>query len=141
MKQIKFLTGCITAGTILLVLGLAGTARAIPILIPEDLDASSRRQEQGDGAAARSLGQGSRHQRLASSIELSVSGIVLPGNADRMRNLGSRNSRHHGRGASNKPLRAGQDPSPASVPDGGATALLMGGAFWGLALLGKRLKA
>jgi hypothetical protein len=50
--------------------------------------------------------------------------------------------RPHGHVVTTPPTRpGGLNPSPVSVPDGGSTALMLAGAFGGLALLPRKWRA
>jgi hypothetical protein len=98
--------------------------------------------------------QSSHNQSPASPTAFFLFGSVPAYNAGEPRNFGPGNFNHHGPGVSPPPPLTGPDPvstsppltsqeandSSASVPDGGTTAMMMAGAFGGLALLRKTLK-
>jgi hypothetical protein len=135
MRKKINLTAFVTTGAAALFVGLAGNMHAIPISMHNDSDA----------------------------------GMWSWNNAGEPRNLGSRYFNHHRHGvtttlpsltgldpvsptlppltgldlvSTTSPPLTGQEPndSSTSVPDGGTTAMMMAGAFCGLALVRKTLK-
>jgi hypothetical protein len=125
MRKKINLTTFVTTGAAALFVGLAGNMHAIPISMHDDSDAW-------------------------------MCSMCSWNNAGEPRNLGSRYFNHHRHGVSTilpsltgldpvsttSPPLTGQEPndSPTSVPDGGTTAMMMAGAFCGLALVRKTLK-
>jgi hypothetical protein len=130
-------TAFVIAGAAALFAGLAGNVQAIPISI----------QDQSNHGGVHFSVQSSHNQSLASPTASVLSGSVLAQNAVGPHNFGPWNfhdswSFHHGRQGGLTPPSplSRQDSSSASVPDGGTTAMMMGGVLCGFALLGNKLK-
>jgi len=158
MRKKINLTGFVIIGAAALFVGLAGNMHAIPISMHDDLDAGIRswvlgRDLHGNewvlgqtlhgNEIAHLVDQSSRNQSLASPTASFLFGSVPAQNAGEPRNFGPGNFNHHRHGVTTaSPPLTGQEPndSPTSVPDGGTTAMMMAGAFCGLALLRKTLK-
>jgi hypothetical protein len=150
------LRGFLIAGVTLLLVGLAGNARAIPVSTPDDGDAGMRAwnwtHEPGNDEAVRFFDWADRGPNRASPNAFRWFRSVptqnwgerweLGSSSFHQGRLGAWNSRHmiDGLPTTRSPL-TGQDRFPAGVPDGGSTAMMMGGAFCGLVLLVKRLRS
>ena len=134
-------TGFLIAASAVLMVGLADKVRASPISMHNDWDAESGPGRSGsarsDDKAVHSFEHSRQDQGFAVSSDFSLFGPVLPKNPGKAPNVASSNSRHW-RDEGLTPTV--QEPTPASVPDGGATAVMMGGAVCGLALFGRKLK-
>jgi hypothetical protein len=148
-KNIK-LTPSLTAAAATLCAGLAGNVQAIPITMHGDLDAGMRpwdlSHEHGRDEAAYSFDRIDPKQGLARPPALHLITSVPVKIADELHGLGSKKVHHHKVAPLQTPPPASSpppkvSPSVASVADGGSTGLMMGGAFFGLALLRKKMKA
>jgi hypothetical protein len=135
--------GFAIAGMMAFHLGLAANAHAIPISTAEDPNAAGRPWilSQGEDATdfVHFFGRESRNRSLtAPTVFLSrslPSGIVRESRAAHLRDVRW--------GHKTPPLASRPNPkeSPASVPDGGTTGVMLGGAFSGLVFLKKQFKS
>ena len=128
-------------GAAALVVGLAGNVGAIPDPMRDTLSMSAGMRslvssnDRSDYAAVRSLGRDPAGS--SSSIFL---GADLKQNLGTSHNLGSRVFNFDNDGVTRTPTWNGHDRSPAGVPDGGTTVMMLGGALCGIGLLAKKLK-
>jgi hypothetical protein len=165
MRKKTNFAGLVITGTATAFVGLAVNAQAIPISIHDDADAWGRSERMGhdhdvDDAAGRiepfvSDHLGEKTHSKTQSIDLSnlnkkptsptvllLSSLGTAQNSSSHRNFPSGNLPHHNPGVpppTSWPIASG--PALTTVPDGGNTTLMIGGAFCGLVLLRKKLEA
>ena len=115
MKKLANLRGFVITGAAALFVGLAANVQAIPISIAGDLDTEMGSwigRYAHQSEAAFSFGQSHRNESLAGPTAFALF-------------------------APREPLSR----NPQSVPDGGMTAMMLGGVFCGFVLLAKKMKA
>jgi hypothetical protein len=148
-------TGFIIAGAAALFVGLAANMQAVPITMHNNGEAGMRswvlgRDVHGNewilgqtphgNEIAHLVDQSSRNQ-ISTSPNAFLSGPVPAQNADGHNNPGRPDLLQGSQGAPTTTiLPIAHGPASISVPDGGTTAMMMAGAFYGLALLRKTLK-
>ena len=163
-KTTKF-AGLVITGAATAFVGLVGNAQAISISIHDDPGALGRSERVGrdhdaDDAAGRiepfvSDRLGGKTHSKTQSIDLSnvnkkhtsptvllLSSLGTGQNSSSHHNFPSGNLPHHNPGGqppTSSPIAS--DPAPTSVPDGGNTTVMIGGLFFGLILLRKKLGA
>jgi hypothetical protein len=141
------LAGFTMVGAAALFVALAGNVRAIPFTVHDDVVNSAIRSQnlrsgQSDYEAALALDHGNRNQGRVSPTALILSRSARVQNTSQLGNSSPRVSRPRKRGHGATPTQSnGQNPPPLSVPDGGSTAVMLGGIFCGFVLLEKKLKA
>jgi hypothetical protein len=144
LRKKASLASFVIAGAAALCVGLAGNVQAIPFPMHGDLDAGNSwnlRHDQSDYETVRSLNQSNRKQSLAGpTANLSFRSVPAQ-SAGEFHNFSSWNSHHDRQGVPRTPPGQDRKHSPATVPEGGSSGLLLGGVFCGLALLVKKLKA
>jgi len=143
MKNKTNLAGFATGGAVTALVGLAGNVQAIPTSIHNEPDAWVRAEEMAGriGASTHSKTQviylGKLHPHPASPAVIPPSDpAMVVGTGSHLKLLPP----NLGAVVQTAPTTV-HSPAPISVPDGGTTALMLGGAFSGLALLKKKFKA
>jgi hypothetical protein len=126
-KNINLPVFAVVGATVLFV-GFARNASAIP----DSMGSWNSGYEQSDYDAVRGIGRSDGNQSFTSSSSFVVFGADLKENKDKPHDLVSRHFERDSRGA--------PGASPASVPDGGMTVMMLGGSICGLVLLTKKLK-
>ena len=135
--NIPFFAG---VGAAALVVGLAGNVGAIPDPMRDTLSMSTGMRslvssnDRSDYDAVRSIGR-----NPAGSSPSIFLGADLKQNLGTSLNLGSRVFNFDNDGVTRTPTWNGAG-SPAGVPDGGTTVMMLGGALCGIGLLAKKLK-
>jgi hypothetical protein len=126
-------------GAAALFVGLAGDVGAIPDSMRDNLDTGMRSwvssNDNSDYDAVRSIGRDP-----AGSSSSVFFGADLKQNMGMSHNLGSRVFNYDNDGVTTIPTWNGHGRSSASVPDGGTTVMMLGGALCGIVLLAKKLK-
>jgi hypothetical protein len=143
------LAGFTMVGAAALFVALAGNVRAIPFTVHDDVVNSAIRSQnlrsgQSDYEAALALDHGNRNQGRVSPTALILSRSARVQNTSQLGNSSPRISRPRKHGhvvETPSPQPTGQNPPPLSVPDGGSTAVMLGGVFCGFVLLEEKLKA
>lgn len=134
------LTGFVIAGAVAFCVGLAGTVGAVQFSTQADVNAATRAESLGrdlSNLQAGSPNAGSLHS-FASPTPYSLSSSALAASVGRSRSPDSWqfNLRRRMYGLSTpSPTVRTPGVAPAGIPDGGSSALMLGGVLCGLALL------
>ena len=141
MKKKIYSSVSIIAGSAACFAGLAGNAHAIAIPLPDDFDkrtiswTSAHDPSEGSQDPAAPTGHSSSWSELRHE-GVGEGDVRGPGNSD------SQNSHNEGHGSGTRSTPSpGQHNPTTSVPDGGATVTMLGGALCGLGLLARKRKA
>src|ERR1022692_766515 len=150
MRKKTNFAGLVITGTATAFVGLAVNAQAIPISIDHDADDAAGRIEpfvsdhlgEKTHSKTQSIDLSNLNKKPTSPTVLLLSSLGTAQNSSSHRNFPSGNLPHHNPGVpppTSWPIASG--PALTTVPDGGNTTLMIGGAFCGLVLLRKKLEA
>jgi hypothetical protein len=143
------LTGFTIAGAAALLVAVAGNVQAIPFTTHDEVGNAAIRSQslqrgQSDYEMVLALDRGNRNQSLTSPSAFNVLMSTQVQNAGQLLNSTPRVSRPRRRGhnaVTTSTQSNGNNPPPVTLPDGGSTAMMLGGVLYGFVLLEKKLKA